>query len=802
MKKLLSFILACLMVFSVSAILLTTATAAAASMAKTWTFDESTLSSKTNSSLLNAIGWSTVSANYPSTLKASVSSGALRLQNASNSRIDLLVHTHEDLKKGYTLEYDFMYSAKSNLPAAVGSYTQYNSKADESAHFSGSKDTGDSSTWHVQPRINGNLLNSPKNNSNSWVDTSKMTPNYASTVLGKWFTVRIEFSPENGVSVFVKAKGATVWSRTDSYSAATLNVAKTNTSSFVTQYLRLSLRNYVDVNLDNIKISEPNVLPTLVGYQVAGSNSTYTLRLITAIGDKDGSKVGYQVKMTSYDKTTGVRSTATKNVDCNYVYRSITYKEGTKTVTATAEQLCPGTNYLYALHIENIPNSVGYTYEVTPYMVKDKETLYGNTASFGYADFAADVPVYSTAGTVSTAVEFSAGGHFTTQVEGTSKTEFDAYVSKLTQAGYTLYQSRDNVNGNYFRTLYNDTNMVHVYYMPSANTGGDFSKNVARIVVSDVPKSEAFAKEAYGDAAVTDGSMTFMSIDYTKQGGGNNGLGVIFTNPDGSYVIVDGGWKYDTTAFYNFLKENNKRTDGKIVIRAWIITHPHEDHWGNFVEFASRYSGAKGYDGQSYNYSDVKVEYFVAQLNQQYCNANAQVYNGSKLIREAAVKFGAKTIVPHTGQVMYFGELQVEFLYTLETMLNQNTVEKYIKGVDGNEQSIVLRAKFATGQSVLVTGDATKNESTHLDVMYKTHLKSDFVTLPHHGIDETTSTFYETHIKPKYALVPTSAEQTASRYNNYKNKTGSITKAIDYVTANGGAYYAADDGYRTFVIEG
>ena len=806
MKKFLSLILAMVMVLcTLSALPITASTAG--SITKTWNFDDSSLSSKANGNLLSAIGWSTVSSSFPSALKATISNGALRLQNSAGSRLDLLVYQNVGLKEGYVIEYDFMYSAKSNLPATSGSYTQYNSKTDESAHFAGSRDTGDAGTWFVQPRINGNLLNSPKTTSGSWIDTSKLTNNYASSsqVLGKWYTTRIEFSPEQGVTVFVKAKGATSWSRTDKYSADTLSKAKTDCASFVTEYLRMCVRGYVDICLDNISILpyEASVLPTFVGYQtVSTGTSTCSIRLISAIASKLGTKVGYKVKMTTYDASTGVRTITNKDIDCSYVYTSITYKDGNSTVTAKAEDLCPGTKYLFVLNLDNISRNDGYSYEVTPYLVKDGETAYGATMFFSYAGVMSSIPAYDTAsGSVGPAIPFSIGGSFTTQVPGSTVAEMDAYVNKLRNAGYTLYQSRDNVNGNYFRTLYNNTRMIHLYYMPSANTGGDFSKNVVRIVVSNTPLSAAFKKEAYGDAVVTTGKATFLSMDYASQGGGNNGLGMVFTNPDGSYVIVDGGWKYDTTKLYNYLKANNQRSDGKILIRAWILTHPHEDHWGNFVEFAARYSGAKGYDNVSYNYSDVKVEYVVEQMNQQYCNANAQVYNGSKVTREATVKFGAKHLIPHTGQVMYFGQLQVEFLYTLETMLTTSTVSSYITGVDGNEQSMFFRAKFATGQSVLITGDATKNTSTHVDKMYKTHLKSDIVTLPHHGIDETTSTFYETHIKPKYVLVPTNTTQMNNRYNNYKNKVGSIYKAVEYVKANGGAYYAADGDYRTFEIQ-
>ncbi|MBQ9086950.1 MAG: hypothetical protein IJY47_07160 [Clostridia bacterium] len=798
MKKLLSMILAIFMLLGTFTALVTTASAATnTSVSKTWDFENV---SGEDSALLEALGWTAQSS--AGTLKASVTDGVLRLQNPTKTREDLLVCDNVALRDGFTLQYDFMYSEATDLPASVSwndkSYTQYNGKADESAHFSGDSGTGDNNTWHVQPRMNGDFLNSPKNS--SWIDTSKMYSRYASTVFGQWFTLRIEFSTDYGVCTYLKPRESETWTKTDYYSAETLATAKDSSTNFISRYLRLVIRGLVDVQLDNISLSPLDQLPKFIGYQTAQTNDTFTLRLITAIENKSGTKVGYLLKVSYYDEATGVLNTSElKNIECDYVYQSITYGNTTK----TASELWAGMEYLYVLHISEIPRGVGYTYEITPYEVKNEQTFYGRSVTYSYADFLADVPDYDTSsGTVHDVIEFSAGGFFTRQVEGTSKTEFDAYVTKLTNAGFTLYQSRDNVNGNYFRTFYNSELMVHVYYTPNENTD-DYNSNLVRIVASDTPQSAAFPKEAKADATVTEASMTFMSINYAQQvSGGENGLGVVFTNPDGSYVIVDGGWKYDTNTLYKFLKDNNKRTDGRIVIRAWIITHPHEDHWGNIVQFSKSYA------------SQVTLEYFVAQLSQQYCvGKDQQTYNGSKALREAAARFtGAKTVVPQTGQIMRFGELEVEFLYTLESMLTKKTVagRHGAGGRDANEQSMIFRAKFNEGQTVLITGDATNYESTRLETMYNTHLKSDFVTLPHHGIDPTTETFYGTSIQAKYVLIPTSTNKAIERYNlskegsnaNYGSETtGGSCVAVDYALANGGAFLAADGGYATFNIK-
>ena len=772
---------------------------------ESWDFENV---SGSGTALLSSIGWKPQS--DTSKLTATVEGGALRLQNNAASTFYMLVCEGEALKGAYTIQYDFKYAAKTG---------SYNSVTDVAGFFSGDDGASVAGTWHVQPRLYGQLLNAPKTDGNDWVNASRMSGNRFGTLSGgvvteQWFTVKIDYYG-SAIKASIMSRGSSTPLVTDVYSEDQI-AASVVANGFVSKYLRFNLGNYVDIYLDNISITTKDYLPELYGVQFKDSASSFDMRMVSTIKDLNATKVGYYVAVSYFDESLGKIRTAIQKKECDYVYKSITFQDGNGTATKTADQLCAGMGYIYALHLEGIPICETYTYYMIPYEERDGETLYGRMKILDRSMAKENLPKYdTTSGTVNDFLEFCAGGYYTRQIVGTNASEFNAYVTKLGNAGYTLYQSRDNVNGNYFRTFYNDHMMVHLYYMPAANTCDDFTQDVVRIVVSDDSLADAFPKEAYGDAAVTQGSAIFMGLNYTKHyhgSGGDNGLGVVFQNPDGSYVIVDGAWDADTETLYQYLKANNKRADGKIVIRAWIVTHPHEDHWGNIVEFAARYAGETkrcekagciANDGY-HDYSDVTVEYFVGQLNHQYCvGKDKQTYDGSEKIRAAAAKFGAKTIVPQTGQVMYFGELQVEFLYTLETLLNPNSVQKYLSGVDGNEQSLIFRGTFRNGtESVLITGDASQNESRHADIMYYQHLKSDYVTLPHHGIDATTDRFYEESVQPKYVLVATSAAATTSRINSSRssNRVGGIHKAVDYAESVGGAYYSAEGEYRKFAI--
>ena len=789
MKRVTSFFLALVMTVGCMTLLASGVSAAeTGTLLGHWDFDDESLSGKTDDSLIRALGWGYVGDDYPKNLKASITAGGLRLQNTNSERADLLMLFDEKLKDGFTLEYDFRYAAQTSLPAAVGTNKLYNSEASAALDFMGGDEATDAATWHVQPRINGDFLNSPKTNGNAWVDATKMKPTYENpkTLLTKWFTVRIIFSPETGVDAYIKEKGATDWIRSDSYSPETLATAKSDCRNFVSDYLHILVHRFVDVFVDNITVSRPKVLPRFVGYQWGKvEGDTYSLRLLGCIPDGEGLQVGCKIKTITYDQTTGVRREVTQTLNTNRIYRSIAYEEGGTKVSRSADQLCKGMGYLFAIELDGLSRGENRFYEIIPYLVTESGTEYGSAMYFGHAELSRELPAYDTAqGTISTPTSFSVNNAFTVQVEGSSVTEMDAYVSKLKSAGYTLYQSRDNINGNYFRTLYNDTRMIHLYFMPADNTGGDFKRDVVRIVTETTPLSEAFHATPYGDAKVTDGSVTFMTVE---------GVGLIFTNPDGSYVIADGGWGKSADQLYNYLKDNNKRKDGRIVIRAWVVSHPHEDHWGNFVQFAKSHA------------SEVTLEYVVTQLHQQYCDRNAQVYDGSKLIRESVAKFsGAKMLTPHTGQVMYFGQLEAEFLFTMETLLNQNSLTKYLVGqIDGNEMSLVFRGRYGNGgQTALFTGDVQVNACQHMDAMFETHLKSDIVTTPHHGAERTTTLFYPNHVRPNIVLIPASQAYYDENYRDrLVNSTGTCVQAKQYVTSSGGQCYTADGAYVTFPLE-
>ena len=120
---------------------------------------------------------------------------------------------------------------------------------------------------------------------------------------------------------------------------------------------------------DDMKASEiavqaiyKTVLPTYVGYQVSDvSEGKYSVRFVASINYLDDvSSVGFIIRAQYTKDAAPVDKTVTQY--CSYVYTSIL--AGGNSVTA--EEL--GGNYVFALHIDDIPTDVGaITFTVTPY---------------------------------------------------------------------------------------------------------------------------------------------------------------------------------------------------------------------------------------------------------------------------------------------------------------------------------------------------------------------------------------------------------------------------------------------------
>ncbi len=349
-------------------------------------------------------------------------------------------------------------------------------------------------------------------------------------------------------------------------------------------------------------------------------------------------------------------------------------------------------------------------------------------------DWMTDAPAYD-GGALDSCYDANKG-YLTSLYTGTNADEFAAYRKKLTDSGYTLLQE-NKIGENLFATYTSGDKSIHTYYTP-------YNSSVRVITNKKASSLPTSSPQSYTKICET--SVTQMRLDYAS---GNFGMCYIFTLEDGSFIIYDGGGANggDAKRLYDVLKKLNKRSDG-INIAAWIVTHPHWDHRAVLEGFMSNYG------------SQVKLELLAFNSLDFYEMYNSSDYDesGDKSLPEIVSKYGAKLLIPFTGQYFYVRNIRFDVLYSHESVFPESL------GVYNNS-SMVTRVTLGN-QTITFLGDVQTEGSKIITSMYKgTDIKCDIVQVSHHGYDGATKEVYKL-LSPSVLLWPTDQasfeKQTAS----------------------------------------
>ena len=276
--------------------------------------------------------------------------------------------------------------------------------------------------------------------------------------------------------------------------------------------------------------------------------------------------------------------------------------------------------------------------------------------------------------------------------------------------GYLLYSEHEQ-DGSRFATYCRGDELLHVYWMA----------DTARLctVMSDTAAGalpEPVAEGGDGTATVTQ-----LCLPLAQNNSYANGMGYVVRLSDGSFLIWDGGYAEQAGQLWNTLVSQNGGEQG-ILIRAWVITHAHGDHYGCIKAFSEQYAGR------------VTVERFlIAPVNP----ADAAASFLHTTFPGIAAKFaGAKICQLHTGMRFAYAGL------TLEVLLAPD--ELYINGgiADFNNSSVITRL-YDGQDSILFLGDAMQEATNRLTSVYGDTLKVNQVQVAHHGVGNSSAAFYQ-----------------------------------------------------------
>jgi len=196
---------------------------------------------------------------------------------------------------------------------------------------------------------------------------------------------------------------------------------------------------------------------------------------------------------------------------------------------------------------------------------------------------------------------------------------------------------------------------------------------------------------------------------------------------DGSFVIFDSAMAPTAERIFGILKKQAPDPN-HIVISAWMITHPHSDHYKGFLEFASRY----GSD------STIQIKEFLYNFMDATAVSESTVKEQNSIVKAMKNHYPeAKHIYPHTGQVLHYADLKLRILYTQEDYLVENRGK--VPNVNGS--SIVSRVEREDGADVIIVSDHPVKGSSSSGVWcqnalqnwYGTALRSEVSTVFHHG---------------------------------------------------------------------
>lgn len=296
------------------------------------------------------------------------------------------------------------------------------------------------------------------------------------------------------------------------------------------------------------------------------------------------------------------------------------------------------------------------------------------------------------------------------RISDVSTEDFETYKQMIADEGYTLSNTRE-VPGNLYATFLKDDIYVYVYHRASSQS--------IRVIVGPtdhMPDPPAETKPE----PITTPSLTLLGQAYS-----DIGLGMLYRLPDGKFVVLDGGSDYSKDFVYKALKQ--EAVTEKITIAAWFLTHSHVDHYDAFIDFVENHGDEIAIETMVFNFTSFE----------KYQGIKGEETNSSMLMIREFIEENlpdAKVVKPHSGQVLEFGGIPFEIMYTFEDF--------YVTEFDFlNDTSLVVRA-FVDGNSILMLADATYTVGIIMIEAYRDYLKSDMVQLAHHGIWASVDRLY------------------------------------------------------------
>lgn len=243
------------------------------------------------------------------------------------------------------------------------------------------------------------------------------------------------------------------------------------------------------------------------------------------------------------------------------------------------------------------------------------------------------------------------------------------------------------------------------------------------------------------------------------------GMSYVARVSDGRFLVLDGGRELEPDAerLMECLREG---ADGrKPVIAAWILSHPHPDHYYCFFSFMERFREKVELEKLLLNFPEADDLGHYPKLVSKRRQAEGVLANEHMLRLQNYINdLGVPVYTPHTGQIYQIGDAVLEILACMDDTIDCSD--------NINAISLVIRMELG-GQVILWATDASF-EAAKLAERYGNYLKADILQVPHHGFGigaaKDTIDGYRL-IAPEVCLLPVSDYNAFTTFCAYRECT-------------------------------
>lgn len=332
------------------------------------------------------------------------------------------------------------------------------------------------------------------------------------------------------------------------------------------------------------------------------------------------------------------------------------------------------------------------------------------------------IPKMSVSTTENTSTKLTGDGNFVTTVTGTTKANYDNYLSLVAAADFV--KVADNaIDGSVYSTTYTREKLVLcvTYFSKTSETTISYYEGAA---------SEHLVYDAEEVAANADDAVTTMSMMELFAYGNS----FVIQLKNGHFLISDGGMEYEIEYLLDYLDELTPG-DAIPVVDGWFITHAHEDHCGAFNAFYDKEDLASRVYVEGVYYSSPNEEVVLTNAG----GGQSKDYVLSRVIKGVVRNSkGEPTTLyrPQTGQRYYFNDTTIDILLAQE-QLSVDATDANISYRSNLNSSSTICLFTSENQTCLLSGDL---EETGFDWLFENYNETmfstlDFFTLNHHGFN-------------------------------------------------------------------